>query len=180
MTNGLEHLHPYEKKPPAIFPTNGRRRVYIASSWKQASAVNTLAIFLEGNGMEVFAFTEGDKRPDGLDAFTFGPDTWEGPLPLKQTDWINFMDNAKTERAFRADKAGLDWADTVVLLLPCGRSAHLEAGYAVGQGKELYVWGDLPPGEYETMYGFADGLYRFEQLDELIAKLKETREDSLI
>ena len=27
------------------------------------------------------------------------------------------------------------WDDTFVLVLPCGRSAHLELGWAVGQGK---------------------------------------------
>lgn len=30
-------------------------------------------------------------------------------------------------------------ADTCVLLLPCGRSAHIEAGYFVGAGKRLII-----------------------------------------
>lgn len=29
----------------------------------------------------------------------------------------------------------MHWADTFVLVLPCGRSAHLEMGWAVGAGK---------------------------------------------
>lgn len=58
-------------------------------------------------------------------------------------------------RAFEVDKAGLDWADTVVLLLPSGRSSHLEAGYGVGRGKELFVLGEPVPGEFDVMYGFA-------------------------
>ena len=34
-------------------------------------------------------------------------------------------------------RAGMDWADVCVLLLPCGRSAHLEAGFMAGQGKPV-------------------------------------------
>jgi nucleoside 2-deoxyribosyltransferase len=147
------------------------RRVYIASSWRNADGVKLLADFLRDYHMEVFAFVEQDKRADGLDKFIFNAKDWDGKVPLDKMDWIDFMDNPKTERAYRADKAGLDWADTVILLLPCGRSAHLEAGYAVGKGKELYVWGDLPIGQFETMYGFADGLFRFDELPKLLKVL---------
>lgn len=123
--------------------------------------------------MEVFAFVEPDQRADGLDRFIYDAKLWDGPKPLDEMDWIDFMQNPKTERAFRADKAGLDWCDTVLLHLPCGRSAHLEAGYAVGQGKELFIWGDLPNGEFDTMYGFADGLFRFDDLPKLLKRLKQ-------
>lgn len=38
------------------------------------------------------------------------------------------------------------WADTCVMLLPCGRSAHIEAGYFVGANKLLII---LMTGENE-------------------------------
>ena len=48
----------------------------------------------------------------------------------------------------------MEWADTGVLLLPCGRSAHLEAGYFVGANKDLFVCIlELP--EPELMYRMA-------------------------
>lgn len=37
----------------------------------------------------------------------------------------------------------MKWADTCVLALPCGRSAHLEAGWMSGAGKKLIVY--MPP-----------------------------------
>jgi hypothetical protein len=44
----------------------------------------------------------------------------------------------------------MEWADIAVLVLPCGRSAHLEAGWFVGAGKQLVIL--LAPGEPELMY----------------------------
>ena len=44
------------------------------------------------------------------------------------------MDHDLAKRAFQADFDGLNEADAVVLVMPCGRSAHLELGWAIGQG----------------------------------------------
>lgn len=40
---------------------------------------------------------------------------------------------------FLNDLRGMQWADTCVLVLPCGRSAHLEAGWFCGQGKRCVI-----------------------------------------
>lgn len=41
---------------------------------------------------------------------------------------------------YLGDLRGMEWADTCVLLLPCGRSAHIEAGYMKGRGKRLIIY----------------------------------------
>ena len=51
---------------------------------------------------------------------------------------------------------GMEWADTCVLVLPCGRSAHLEAGWFKGRGKRLIVL--LEDMEPELMALMADRL----------------------
>jgi hypothetical protein len=52
---------------------------------------------------------------------------------------------------FESDYAAMQWADTCVLVLPCGRSAHAEAGWMAGQGKRTLVY--IPePIEPELMY----------------------------
>ena len=50
------------------------------------------------------------------------------------------------QEGFRADHAAMEWADTFVMVQPwfvmvqpCGRSAHLELGWACGQGKSCWV-----------------------------------------
>ena len=53
---------------------------------------------------------------------------------------------------FRSDMCALKWADTVVLVMPSGRSAHIEAGYAVGAGKEVYVLLNAEGHEPDLMY----------------------------
>jgi hypothetical protein len=47
----------------------------------------------------------------------------------------------------------MQWADGCVLVLPCGRSAHLKAGWFVGAGKPLWIMlDDASPIEPELMY----------------------------
>jgi hypothetical protein len=61
------------------------------------------------------------------------------------------------ERGFGLDKAALDWCDTCVLVLPCGRSAHLEAGYCAGQGKRTFFFLHPDKFEPELMYLLGHG-----------------------
>ena len=44
------------------------------------------------------------------------------------------------EAGFNSDFDGMKWADVGVLLLPCGRSAHLELGWMAGAGKRTIIW----------------------------------------
>lgn len=60
-------------------------------------------------------------------------------------------------RGFKFDKDALDWCDTCVLVLPCGRSAHLEAGYAAGKGKLVLFYLHPERFEPELMYLLGDG-----------------------
>ena len=93
---------------------------------------------------------------------------------LKYYDAIEMLADTRTQRAFKEDRKWLDWADKVVMLMPCGRSSHLEAGYAVGKGKGLYIYGDFPKGEFDVMYGLADGLFRTEELGSLVEAIKRS------
>jgi hypothetical protein len=124
-------------------------KIYLASSWKNESLVMWWAEKLRAlgypldafcnaaGGRLVFHFSEiGD--PSGLDA-------------------INFLEDERSQKAFAEDKKWLDWADVCLLILPAGKSSHLEAGYAVGSGKKLIIWQEnFPKGEFDVMYGFAD------------------------
>jgi hypothetical protein len=72
-------------------------------------------------------------------------------------DAIKFLEDERSQRAFVEDKKWLDWADVCILILPSGKSSHLEAGYAKGQGKQLIIYQrHFPEGEFDVMYGFAD------------------------
>jgi hypothetical protein len=49
------------------------------------------------------------------------------------------------------------WADTCVLVLPCGRSAHIEAGWMAGAGKDVFIL-QLAKEEPELMYLMTNGI----------------------
>ena len=48
----------------------------------------------------------------------------------------------------------MKWADACVMVMPCGRSAHLDAGWFVGIGKPLIIL--LSDGEPELTYKMAN------------------------
>ncbi len=152
-------------------------KIYIASSWKNVRNVKLLASYLRSYGHEVFDFTDMENRPDGLDKFVFGAKEWaeySGKDP-EQIHWIDFLTWEPTQRAFKSDKAGIDWAEILVLLLPSGRSSHLEAGYAVGCGKSLFIIGTLPTGEFDAMYGFAKACFHDHEWDRLAEAIAEVK-----
>jgi len=143
-------------------------KIYIASSWKNKTWVIDLAEELEKLGFEVDAFCRSsDKRY----AFHWS-ELVDNEDDLKYYDAIEMLADGRTKRAYREDKKWLDWANVVVMLMPCGRSSHLEAGYAVGQGKRLYIYGEFIKGEFDVMYGFADGLYRTEQIGDMAEAIR--------
>lgn len=144
-----------------------KRKIYIASSWKNAERVRGFASYLRERGHQVFDFTSPEKRPDGFDNFVFHYSEYFDK-PREEIDYIEFIKASYTQRAFKSDLAGLDWADTVILMLPSGRSSHLEAGYAIGQGKDLFIYGDLPAGEFDAMYLFAKGFYHDKEILDLL------------
>ena len=124
-------------------------KVYIASSWKMSEWVIAWKEGLEKHGHKVDAFCDdSDMR------FVFHFSEIGDPADL---DAISFLADPRSRRAFEEDKKWLDWADVCLLVLPSGKSAHLEAGYAKGQGKLLIIWqNEFPKGEFDVMYGFAD------------------------
>lgn len=54
-------------------------------------------------------------------------------------DFWKVLGNEEARGIFRRDMTYLRNADIVILLLPSGKSAHLELGFACGLGKDAYV-----------------------------------------
>ena len=143
-------------------------KIYLASSWKNQKTILALVESLEKEGFEVDAFC---RSTDIRYSFPWS-ELVNNEDDLKYYDAIEFLADSRTQRAFIEDKKWLDWADTVIMVMPCGRSSHLEAGYAVGQGKRLYIYGNFPKGEFDVMYGFADRLFRTSELSDLLTVLR--------
>ena len=96
------------------------------------------------------------KNVDGL---------WE---KWSNDDYINALNHPVAERGFKNDFDAMAWADVCILLLPCGRSAHSEAGWMQGAGKPTYVI-LTEKQEPELMYKLFAGI--FTKIEDLISSL---------
>ncbi|MCG8400870.1 MAG: hypothetical protein MJA84_04660 [Firmicutes bacterium] len=124
-------------------------KIYVASSWRNEQLVRAFAKFLRDAGLEVDDFTDNSRGRFVFHYSELGN--------IDELDAINFLKDERSQRAFHEDKKWIDWADALVLILPAGKSAHLEAEYAKGRGKKLVIWQQaFPKGEFDVMYGFAD------------------------
>lgn len=68
-------------------------------------------------------------REIGLDAATCTAEQYRRAL----------LTHPRAAQGFNADFAAMRWADTGLLVLPCGRSAHLELGWMAGAGKRTII-----------------------------------------
>ena len=150
-------------------------KLYLASSWKNAEAVLTLEHLLKIQRFEVYCFANPDA---GHFSFNIAEILTSKGYNLTDVDAISALTHPAVaeefKAAFKCDKEGIDWADAVILCMPAGKSSHLEAGYAKGSGKLLFIYwlGDPIKGEFDNMYQFADGLFRMEELTDLIDNLR--------
>jgi hypothetical protein len=150
--------------------SNTTRRIYVASSWRNAEQPDIVAALREA-GHAVYDFrnpTIGYDNPDGL-AHGF---RWSEIDPQWQ-DWSaaayrEALSHPLSGQGFASDWGAMQWADTGVLVLPSGRSAHIEAGYFVGAGKPLHILLTTRQ-EPELMYRMASGICL--SLAELLATL---------
>lgn len=120
----------------------------------------------------------GNKlRDQGFDVF----DQWWGAGPEADDYFKKYADTLKltykealqtyaAKHIFEFDKKHLDRCDGAILVMPGGKSAHLELGYMAGQGKKTYVLFDEVPTRYDLMYQFCDGI--FFDLTSLISEIK--------
>lgn len=138
------------------------RRIYLASSWRNRQQPSVLSI-LRAAGHKVYDFR--NPAPDNTGFQWRNAGDVSSPEP--------YLETLKTDIAaqgFQLDKNAMDWADTCVLLLPCGRSAHLEAGYMAGAGKRVYVLLSPEQFEPELMYLLCSGITT--DIHELLMMLK--------
>jgi hypothetical protein len=127
-----------------------RLRIYAASSWRNAHQQDVVAA-LRGAGHEVYDFRNPEPGSHGFHWSAIDPD-WQAWSPPAYRDALA---HEIALHGFALDYGAMEWADAGVLILPSGRSAHIEAGYFNGARKPLYIL-LLEPQEPELMYLMAD------------------------
>lgn len=147
-------------------------KIYLASSWKMQRTVLEMSRILKTEGHEVDAFCVPSDNRVSFNWEELTDIMKDEQLNLDKMNAIDMMKHWRVKEAFEDDKKWIDWADALIMLMPCGRSSHLEAGYAAGTGKKLYIIGGFKKGEFDTMYGFADGMFDYSEIQDLMDLLK--------
>ena len=140
-------------------------RIYVASSWRNEFQQHVVRA-LRDDGHDVYDFRNPSPGDHG-----FG---WRQCATADQLkDPAAFRDSVLTHpvavSAFNKDMGALMAAECTILVLPCGRSAHLELGWAAGHGQRTIVLLDDPMSEPELMYLMNTTICA--SLDEVLAAL---------
>lgn len=138
--------------------------IYLASSWRN----------------EFYEAVHQELIREGFKVYDFKDQKYQFHWRELDPDWmkwttkksINFVKNNELcDKAFQHDFSALVDCDALVLLNPCGKSAHLEAGFAIGAKKPVFIY--KHDGDPELMYLMADGI--FDNLEDIIKQLKRLR-----
>ena len=123
-------------------------RIYVASSWRNTYFPEVVRA-LRNAGHDVYDFRNppsGDPGFHWTDVDTACADWTPGEYQAN-------LSHPLAERQFHNDIEAMQSCDVCVLLLPCGRSAHAEAGWFAGQCKKVLVLiTDQDSFEPELMY----------------------------
>ena len=137
--------------------------IYVASSWRNPYYPEVVKR-LKAEGHDVYDFR---NPPHGGAGFHW-TDVNENAPNWTFEQYAEGLTHPLAERQFAADLEALQQADTCVLVLPCGRSAHTEAGWMAGAGKRVIVY--IPEiEEPELMYKLFDEVVG--SMDNLIDRL---------
>lgn len=110
-------------------------KLYVASSWRNARYSSVIG-FLRYYGHDVWDWL---RPPTGGNGFSWADVGHDKTEKCSTADLKVIHKHPAAQAGFASDMAGLFWCDACVLLLPSGKSAHLEAGYCKGTRKPLYL-----------------------------------------
>ena len=122
-------------------------KIYVASSWRNMYYNEVVNLLIEA-GHDVYDFR---NPPQGGNGFHW-TDIDANASNWSFEEYTEGLRHPLAKKQLEADRFAMEWADTCILVLPCGRSAHAEAGWMAGKGKRVIVL--IPETqEPELMYG---------------------------
>jgi hypothetical protein len=148
---------------------NPIKSIYIIGSLRNET-IPRVGRALRAGGVEVFD-----------DWYAAGPeadDYWKAYEQQRGRTYTQALRGRAARNVFAFDRFNLDRCDAAVLVLPAGRSGHLELGYAAGRGKQCFI---LLPDEHDrwdVMYAFADDV--FQSVEELLCRVCPIKKTSSV
>ena len=142
-------------------------KVYVASSWRNPTQPEIIEA-IRAAGHEVYDFRHPKEGDSGFH-WSEIDDRWIYWTPA---EYVRALDHPIAKAGFKSDFDAMQWADVIVMVQPCGRSAHLELGWACGAKKRTCIL--LRDGEPELMVLMVDKLVL--SVDELLKWLESTEQ----
>jgi hypothetical protein len=134
--------------------------IYLIGSLRDPK-IPKIAKKLRETGLEIF----DDWYAAGYEA----DDKWRDYEIERGRTYIEALEGLAANHVFTFDLKYLNESKAAILILPCGKSGHLEFGYIIGQGKPGYILLDTPD-RWDVMYKFATKV--FTDLESLINEVK--------
>lgn len=139
------------------------KSIYVIGSLRNKRIPEVARSIRKRLGIEAFDqwYAAGEKADDA----------WQEYSDFKGLTYKEALQDHNAKHVFAFDKTHLDRVDGAVLVMPAGRSGHLELGYVCGSGKPTFVLFDAIPERYDVMYQFCTDVCFSE--DELIDSIKK-------
>lgn len=138
--------------------------IYVIGSLRNKE-IPTVSASLRDLGWDVFD-----------DWYAAGPeadDYWQRYEQGRGRSYREALNGFASGNVFAFDHTHLDRVDAGLLVLPAGKSGHLELGYIIGKGKPGYILLDKEPERWDVMYRFATKVFFW--IDEMEAELDLTQ-----
>lgn len=144
--------------------TNIRKKplIYLIGSLRN-SEIPQIAIQLREAGFDVF--------DDWWSASPDADDWWQAHETLKGSSYREALYGPHATCVFEFDRKYLYQADIGVLVMPAGKSGHIEYGHLTGRGIPCYVLFDQEPQRFDVMYRFgADVAFSIDELKDILQR----------
>lgn len=142
--------------------TEQDRSIYVIGSLRNPR-IPEIANLLRGAGWDAFDdwYSAGPEADDHLWAYE----------RARGRDAVAALQGEAARNAFAFDKRHIDRCARGLLVLPAGKSGHLELGYMLGKAKAGYILLDGEPERIDLMYQFSTAVFR--NTDELLEELSK-------
>jgi hypothetical protein len=121
---------------------NSRYDFFVSGRWRNKDNVLDLTYKIRSKGYKVYCFLEAKHSKE-----RFHNDPEEDMKNFEKLDWHK---DPYVKKVFRNDMEAEKHSKIFVMLLPAGKSCHVEAGAAYGMGKQCILIGEQK--EAESLY----------------------------
>lgn len=140
-----------------------KTKLYLIGSLRNPKVIET------GQKLRTLGF---DVFDDWMAAGPEADDFWRDYEKARGHNYQEALKGYAAHHVYNFDRHHLEQCDIGVLMLPAGKSGHLELGWLLGKGKKGYILLEGEPERFDVMYLFADGV--FNTYEELANELTET------